>query len=328
MNEKTISVIIPCYNGAEFLPESIESILAQSYQHFEIIAVDDGSTDKTSKVIASYPNVRYIWQINQGVAVARNVGLRESRGDYSVFLDQDDRLLSNAFDVGLNCLNSHPECGFVFGLFRFIGSDGKPLRQISQWQKRTKVRSKQPAKMIEQNIESTKYQEHIGYQTLLSGRTISTPSTAMFRRSVFKSVGDFDPSVVPMDDYDIYLRIARKFPVYCHNQIIVEYRRHCKNQSRRNNARELVSTLCVLDAQKEFVKKNVKYKKAYRIGIKRWKRQWGRWLPYDVAHNLMAGRFSYAVRCTFLLIRHYPQGMLWFPVHLLSRLAKCCKSST
>jgi len=327
MNEKTISVIIPCYNGERFLSEAIESVLMQNYLHYEIIAVDDGSTDKTAEVIASHPIVRYIWQSNQGVAVARNVGLRESRGDYLVLLDQDDRLLSNAFEVGLNCLNSHPECGFVFGLFRFIGADGVPLPQPQrQPRQRDKMPVESSAIMIEQNIETNTYQEHFNYQALLSGRAIVPPSTAMFRRSVFKAIGNFDPHVVPMDDYDIYLRIAREFPIYCHNQVITEYRQHRNNQSRRNNARELEATLFVLEAQRVPVKANEDYKMSYRIGRKKWVRLWGRGLTYDVVHNLLAGKFITAVRCLFLLLRHYPQGFVWFPAHLLSRLVRICKS--
>src|ERR671912_965329 len=108
-----VSVVIPCYNQAHFLGEAIESVLSQTYPHFEIVVVDDGSTDNTQEVAARYPGVRYIRQENQGLAGARNAGIRRSNGSYLVFLDADDRLLPEALEVGLEHLNAHPECAFV-----------------------------------------------------------------------------------------------------------------------------------------------------------------------------------------------------------------------
>ena len=98
------SVIIPCYNQAHFLHEAIESASAQTYSHREILVVDDGSTDNTAKVTAGYPGVRYVRQENLGVASARNTGFKQSRGEYLVFLDADDRLLPEALRVGVDCL--------------------------------------------------------------------------------------------------------------------------------------------------------------------------------------------------------------------------------
>src|SRR4028118_302914 len=115
MNENTVSIIIPCYNGERFLAETIESVLSQSYQKFEIIVVDDGSSDNTKGIATAYPSVHYIYQDNQGASVARNRGASESQGSYLIFLDSDDRLLANALELGVNYLDTHPDCGFVFG---------------------------------------------------------------------------------------------------------------------------------------------------------------------------------------------------------------------
>src|SRR3712207_4601210 len=104
-----VSIVIPCYNQAHFLGEAIESVLAQTYPHFEVVVVDDGSTDNTEAVAARYPGVRCIRQENQGLAAARNTGIRRSNGSYLVFLDADDRLLPNALEVGLKHLKEHPE---------------------------------------------------------------------------------------------------------------------------------------------------------------------------------------------------------------------------
>jgi len=126
--DRLVTVVIPCYNQARFLGEAIESVLAQSYRNFEVIVVDDGSTDKTSEVAGRYEGVRLIRQENKGLAGARNSGLAKSQGEYVVFLDADDRLLPKALEVGLGCFDSHPECALVSGHTRFINADGSLLR--------------------------------------------------------------------------------------------------------------------------------------------------------------------------------------------------------
>src|SRR5215213_4245219 len=123
-----VSVVIPCYNQAHFLGEAVESVLAQSYPRFEVVVVDDGSTDDTAEVAARYPKVRCVRQQNQGLAAARNTGLRHSEGEYVVFLDADDRLLPEALKNGLECLETHRECAYVYGHFRMIASDGSFLK--------------------------------------------------------------------------------------------------------------------------------------------------------------------------------------------------------
>src|SRR5215211_9350661 len=98
-----VSVVIPCYNQAHFLGEAIESVLSQSYRNFEILVVDDGSTDNTSEVASRYERVRIVRQENRGLSGARNRGLREAKGEYVVFLDADDRLLPGALEASLGC---------------------------------------------------------------------------------------------------------------------------------------------------------------------------------------------------------------------------------
>ena len=124
-----VSVIITSYNQARFLSDAIESVLTQTYSQFEIVVVDDGSTDNASEVVARYPAVRYIRQDNQGLSAARNTGLHESNGAYLVFLDADDRLLPVALETGVDCLQAHPECGFVSGHYSLIASDGSLMRR-------------------------------------------------------------------------------------------------------------------------------------------------------------------------------------------------------
>lgn len=287
-----VSVIIPCYNGARFLPEAIESVLNQTHLQFEIILVDDGSVDNSIEVVSRYPRIRCIIQTNQGVAAARNRGVRESQGSYLVFLNQDDRLLPNALEINLGCLKAHPDRGFIFGCSRLIASDGTP------WQ---------------HEIEQQPVEEKDYYRAFLSGGQICSkicpPSTVMFRRAVFDFVGGFDASMPPADDYDMYLRIARLFPIYCHNQEIVEYRIHDANQS-GNSALMLKACLRALKAQWKYVKGNKDYEEAYNTGKKYWQDFWGNMLIGKVPNQVKTMHLAAAGQNIFVLLKYHPQGLL------------------
>ena len=123
----TVSVIIPCYKQAGFLSDAIESVLAQTHPYVEIIVVDDGSPDNTSDVALSYPGVRCIRQENQGLSAARNTGIRESTGDFLVFLDADDRLTPSASRRGLHYLRLVPQAVIAVGKHRVISFEGLPI---------------------------------------------------------------------------------------------------------------------------------------------------------------------------------------------------------
>src|SRR5436305_15310901 len=104
-----VSIIIPCYNQAQFLREAIQSALAQTYSHREIFIVDDGSTDNTAEVPAVFAGVRYIRQENTGVSSARNTGLKESAGDCLLVLDAAYRVLPAARETAVDGLRHRPD---------------------------------------------------------------------------------------------------------------------------------------------------------------------------------------------------------------------------
>jgi glycosyltransferase involved in cell wall biosynthesis len=284
-----VSVVIPCYNQAHFLGEAIESVLAQSHQDFEVIVVDDGSTDDTAEVAARYPKVRLIRQENRGLAGARNRGLSRSAGEYVVFLDADDRLLPEALEAGLECFSAHPECALVSGHSRFIAADGS-LLGLGQL----------PPQL-----------PHIGkdiYVTILSRAYFILPGAVMYRRSVFETVSWFDPAVSPAADYDLYMRIARKFPVYFHDKVVLEYRRHDASMT-RNPGKMLEPTIAVLRRQRAYAKKNSYLRRAYRTGIKRGREEYGVPLVWYVRTRLREGEWKRAVGGAYLLLRYYPKGL-------------------
>ena len=109
-----ISVVIPCYNHGAYLATAINSVLAQNYQPFEIIVVDDGSTDNTKEVACGFEKVQYLYQTNQGLSAARNTGIKRSTGDYIIFTDADDWFLPDALETNLELLQTTSGSGLCF----------------------------------------------------------------------------------------------------------------------------------------------------------------------------------------------------------------------
>lgn len=242
-----VTIVIPCYNQSHFLGEAIKSVLGQTYENYEVIVVNDGSTDETSEVAMSFNNVKVIEQNNMGLSASRNVGLSKSNGEFIVFLDSDDKLLPQALEIGVKSLEDRPECAFVSGFCDRISFDGSYLPTY------------QPI------IDESDY-----YMSLLRSNYIWAPSNVMYRREVFEKTPGFNTEVSPAADYEIYLRIARLFPVYHHGHIVTEYRQH-KTSMSKDYGLMLKNVLTVLQAQWEFVKKNKRHKAALEYGIPSYK---------------------------------------------------------
>jgi len=281
-----VSVVIPCYNQARFLGEAIESVLAQSYPHVEIVVVDDGSSDNTAQVAARYAGVRYLRQNNQGLSAARNSGVRHSSGSYLVFLDADDRLLPTALEAGLTCLKTHPMCAFVAGHYREISFDGSLLHEPEPHGVRGDY-----------------------YATLLQRNFIAMHATLMYQRIPFEAAGGFDTDLKACEDYDLYLRIARKFPIYCYDQLVAEYRRHGTNMT-GNAALMFTSILAVLRRQWKYVKwEGKRYRSAYKTGLKYGQEFYGAQVVEEVRMHLQAHEWPQTLREMGMLLRYYPPGL-------------------
>ena len=112
--EPLVSVIIPTYNSSQYIKEAIDSVLAQTYKNFEIIVIDDGSTDNTKEVLAPYLSViKYIYKNNGGPASARNRGIKEANGEFVAFLDADDVWKPDRLARGVDILDQRPEVGLI-----------------------------------------------------------------------------------------------------------------------------------------------------------------------------------------------------------------------
>src|SRR5215203_1055396 len=283
-----VSVVIPCYNQARFLGEALQSVLCQGYPVLEIIVVDDGSKDSTEEIASGYTKadtrVRVIRQENRGLAAARNRGLSEAGGEYVVFLDSDDRLVSEALEVGVRELEAHPGCAFVSGICRKITADGSVVPEWEQFRVRDDP-----------------------YLELLRSCPVYVP-TVMYRRSVFDAVGDFDTSYKAAEDYDLYYRILKCFPVYCHETLVAEIRRHDTNMT-HDRTLMLKYNMDALRSQRRRVKGDARYREAYKAGESLWRDWHGTPVVKQVRAHFREGRWKEGIRGTLALLRYYPQGI-------------------
>lgn len=311
MTDSSVSVIVPCHNGAKFLPETIASILAQTYPALEILIIDDGSTDNTEAIASQYAApVRYIRQNCQGVSVARNTGIEASHGDYLVFVDHDDRLLPHALAIGVNCLEENLNCGFAYGRHRSIDSAGNLIAPASE-------------AVNSQEDLSLKVSVANDYALMLRGEFPVPPARIMFHRRVFEQVGGYDPALINSQDYDICLRVAAQFLACRHDQVIAEYRQHgFSKTSTTVVTRKLGFTLRALEKQWSSVEDNPEYRRAYQAGRKHFQKLHGRYIPYEIAAHVKRGNFGAARRSAIALCRHYPQGWLEYGLELLTKLTR------
>ena len=279
-----VSVIIPCYNQGHFLPEAIESALRQTHQRVEIVVVDDGSTDDTSRAAARYESVRCIRQENRGLAGARNRGLQESTGECLVFLDADDRLRPNAVELALRVLTHRRDAAFSYGRCDLIAADGSFLGA-----------SERPI------VEG----DH--YLRLLPGNFLPNPAAIMFRREALDAVGGFRVGVPGVEDYDLCLRLTRIYRACGFKDVVADYRQHGESLSRKA-ALMSDSILSVLQAQREHVSGNRAYEQALREGMRNWRiRYYAEQLVARTRENARAGHWPLVARDVLSLLRSNPR---------------------
>jgi Glycosyltransferases involved in cell wall biogenesis len=281
-----VSVVIPCYNHANFLGEAIESVLAQTYSHFEIIVVDDGSTDNTAEIAAAYRVAQCLRQSNQGLSAARNAGIRNSNGKYLVLLDADDRLLPNALQSGIDAFDRQPECGFVSGHVQNVADDGSPI-----------------------STPETNCGESDHYRLFLQSCYIRTTGAVMFRSTIFQSGELYNPALVAVADLDLYLRMSRKFPVTCHHQVVIQYRKRPDSMS-RDAALMLRESLAVLHSQRKYVKDNPTLMTSYQIGLKTTERHYGDRLMQQIHRGIRHSQWKTVIRDLFVLLIHAPRRLV------------------
>lgn len=185
-----VSITIPTYNCARFLGEAICSALSQTYTDYEIVVVDDGSTDDTREVLAEFGDrIRYIYQPNGGLSSARNVAVSQAQGEFIAYLDADDLWYPHRLEVGVAFLDAHKECGLVHSDWTMIDEADRVIKQ------RVNEDSRRPFP-----------QGHCALD-LLRRSHIQVP-TVLERRECFERVGTFDVRLKTAQDYLHWIRIV------------------------------------------------------------------------------------------------------------------------
>lgn len=293
-----VTVVITCHNHAHFLPDAIDSVRRQTFRDFELVVIDDGSTDDTAAVAARYRDARYVWQAHAGLSAARNTGAREARGRHVVFLDADDRLLPAALQIGMECAARHPDAAFVSGHYVVIDRHG---HRVSDRRRQCVTASH--------------------YEALLRVNYIGMHATVLYRRETLERHGGFDESLPAGEDYDLYLRVARVEPIVCHPGLAAEYRWHGANMS-LNSELMLTATLRVLHRQREHVHGHARLVEAYREGVSFWQRLFGEPLLDELARRVRARSWGSVARLLGVALRHYPHGLAWRAGRFTRRLIR------
>ncbi len=209
MNPPTVSVIIPTYNRAHLIREALESVFSQTYRDYEVIVVDDGSTDNTREILASYRDrIHIVWQENQGISAARNRGILLARGKYLAFLDSDDRWLPEKLERQVSYLDQNSYMGLVSShLWRYeIGKE--------------KERERVPRSIGR------------SFGELVTGPNFIDTSTVVIRKRCIEVVGNFDESMPAAEDWELWVRIAKRFGIHCMEDILAEHRWHPANTTK------------------------------------------------------------------------------------------------
>jgi glycosyltransferase involved in cell wall biosynthesis len=225
-----VSVIIPCYNSEKTIRETLESVFAQNIQNFEIIIIDDGSSDGTKQIISEFgERVTTLYQDHQGPSAARNYGIREAKGEYLAFVDSDDLWLPEKLEKQLLCMQEKKVLWCYCDCVCFRDQDQKNLGRYSQ-------------------LFYTPQEGWIGPE-LLMGNCIASP-TPVIHRSLIDQCGTFDEfsNFFVGEDWEMWLRVAQAAEVVYLPDILAKYRVHTSSLSyAMDPQKNYTSCLAVID---------------------------------------------------------------------------------
>lgn len=221
MSSRLVSILMPAYNGEKFIQQAIESVLAQTHQNWELIVVDDGSTDSTAKIVTAFkdPRILYVYQENQGQAAALNHGLDLARGDYITTLDVDDWFTPHSLRDRVLYLEAHPQYDVVYGDGIYCDVNGNRLKRFSEYRIRA----------VTGDV----------YEPLIITPFYGTGGNVMVQKRIFDQYNlRYDESIFWCQDWDIYTRIAEHAAFGCVDSTLIWYRLHENNMTMKPSLRE------------------------------------------------------------------------------------------
>ncbi len=301
-----VSVVIPAYNVADYIEQSIFSVVSQTYKELEIIVVDDGSTDATAAIADAYAKqdtrIRIITQSNKGLAAARNTGIANAHGDYVCILDSDDIMLPNKIAEQYAFLDSHPEYNIAYSdLYHFM--DGK--------------------KSVYHHPIAPLSTPH--YESLLYGNVIN-PNTVFFRRSLFEKYGGFDESIRSAEDWEYWLHVAWNGSTFGYQPIKLTLYR-VRNNSLSANAVVMSETpIRVLEKQllrsvnhhqREIILSRIAFwnKRLYIAYLKKGNKEAAKAIENKIPQSSLFFKLLYLVPAWVLKVRYFIIKKIKFPVY-------------
>lgn len=203
MNSPIVSVIIPAFNAENYIGEAISSVLNQDFKDYEIIVINDGSTDQTVRIVSDFSDYRInlINQPNSGISKARNRGIEESKGQYIAFLDADDTWFPNKLSLLVSFLNNNQEYAMVYSRGELIDSNGQLIGFF-------------PYKGFEGNI----------LKKLLLNASLIHSSSILIQKNILDSYKGFDSNINHYEDWDLWLRIAARYKIGFLKDVLLKIR--------------------------------------------------------------------------------------------------------
>jgi len=312
-NDAFVSVILPVYNGENYLSEAIDSILDQTHKHYELIIQDDASTDNTKAIICNFNDKRIKYQRNAencGMASNINKGIMRSKGDYLSLFSQDDRMLPSYLEKQIAHLEKNRNVGFSFSTAFKIDQTGRRLYRASHTWDDQHARTPAVATPAE------------GLFLLLNyGCLPGNISPIVIRKKCLNEVGLFKEHYVMPLDWDMCIRLTSKFGFAFLNERLLEIRRHSKQTSRQNyniyhNMRESLECLSMLKHELSPYFLTASYwPRKVKKGIAR---KYGEIYMHNVLTRLLGRDMEQSVLCAKLLSRNI--GLFWSAIYWLAYL--------
>ncbi len=235
----TVSVVIPTYNALKFLPQTIASVMGQTFQDFELLLIDDGSSDGTADWVAQYNQdvennpqsqghkIRFFQQHRGGVSTARNLGIQNAQGEFVAFLDADDLWVPTKLGQQVHYLNQHPRVGLVHGAIALMNEAGTLTGRVLS------------SKPVASSLTRLLTQNAVACQTV------------MVRRSCFEQTGGFDAQADTVEDWDLWMRVARFYPIVGLPDVLAHYRQ-VESSLSRSHERMVPTYHYVIEKNYEF----------------------------------------------------------------------------
>ncbi|HEY3150096.1 MAG TPA: glycosyltransferase [Candidatus Binatia bacterium] len=219
-NFPSVSIVIATYNRAQFLGETIRSILNQQLRNFELIVVDDGSTDDTERLLAGYRSqLRYLYQENRGPSAARNFGVRCANADWISIQDSDDLCMPNHLQTLYSYAKDHPECAMVFANGDYLGG--------REHNRETIIPRTKSQQLANRGVKIEDFFE----------KSILRLQAALISKKAYDAIGGHDESLRICMDLDLGFRLLMNFPVAYLDSVVFSYRRHAGNIGRNEELR-------------------------------------------------------------------------------------------